>query len=875
MTSLRLCAAVCALLAASTARGAALQQVASFGNDASGLGMFVYVPDRVAVSPPLVVAMHDCGGSASAFFAGPGAGLVAGADQHGYILVFPETTSAANGTCWDVHSSASLTRDGGSDSAGIVSMVKYAVSRWGADARRVYAMGTSSGGMMTQVLLALYPDVFAAGSAWSGVPYGCWAGTTWWNDACAKGQISRTGREWGDLVRSASPGFAGLRPRIQLWHGDQDGTIDFKDLGESVKQWSDVLRWGGDPYSTEQDVPRRGDVRTRYTAGCGGRAEVEAVRVAGGTHALSVATSEVIAFFGLAEAGDPAPRSCTEGEGSTSSSGASGGSGSPPLRDFAEARRLYIGYALEPSLTGSGAYATVAGRQFDGVTPENAMKWDATEPSQGGFSWSGADQVVAFAQQHDQKVRGHTLVWHSQLPSWVSSLPPASVKAAMVNHVTTLAKRYAGKLYAWDVVNEILDENGALRTSPFSGAMGRDFVAEAFKAARAADPGAKLYINDYGVEGQNAKSNALYDLVKTLRAQGVPIDGVGFQSHFSVGALPSDYQANLQRFADLGVDVAITELDIAVPTPASSADLMKQASDYATVVNACLAVSRCVGITVWGVDDGHSWIPQFRSGWGAALLFDERYDAKPAFSAVMNALASGAPKDVTPPTAPANLAVTGKTATSVSLSWTASTDDVGVTGYDVDGGSFVVPGGTATRATISGLTPGLTYAFTVRARDLARNTSTTSNTVTVTTAPGADTTPPTRPGTPVAANVTDAGVTLAWTASTDDVGVAQYEVLQAASTGDLRVAATPGTSVSLAGLRPSTTYGFSVRALDAAGNASAVSGTVTVTTGARGTMHGTFGCGGKSGGGSALSLLLFSGLALVLRPSGAHRRPGR
>lgn len=316
------------------------------------------------------------------------------------------------------------------------------------------------------------------------------------------------------------------------------------------------------------------------------------------------------------------------------------------LRGAAEAKNLYFGTAINTGHTGEAQYASTASTQFDMATPENEMKWDTVESSQNSFNFGPGDQVVSFATANNMRVRGHNLVWHSQLPGWVTSLPTNQVQAAMENHITKEATHYAGKVYAWDVVNEPFDDSGNLRTDVFFQAMGSGYIADALKTAHAADPTAKLYLNDYNIEGSGAKSDAMFSLVSSLKQQGVPIDGVGFESHLILGQVPSTMQANMARFANLGLDVAITELDIRMNTPSTATTLAQQANDYKTVVDDCLAVSRCVGITTWGVTDKYSWIPNTFSGQGAALLFDENYNAKPAFTSVLQELggsASGSP----------------------------------------------------------------------------------------------------------------------------------------------------------------------------------------------------------------------------------------
>ncbi|MFD9760827.1 endo-1,4-beta-xylanase [[Kitasatospora] papulosa] len=299
------------------------------------------------------------------------------------------------------------------------------------------------------------------------------------------------------------------------------------------------------------------------------------------------------------------------------------------LGDAAAAKGRYFGAAVAANHLGEAAYASTLDAQFGSVTPENEMKWDAVESSRNSFSFSAADQIVSHAQSKGMTVRGHTLVWHSQLPGWVSPLTATDLRSAMNNHITQVMTHYKGKIHSWDVVNEAFQDggSGARRSSPFQDKLGNGFIEEAFRTARTVDAGAKLCYNDYNTDGQNAKSNAVYEMVKDFKQRGVPIDCVGFQSHFNSNSpVPSDFQANLQRFADLGVDVQITELDIEGSGSA-------QAANYTKVVNACLAVTRCTGITVWGVTDKYSW----RSG-GTPLLFDGDYNKKPAYDAVLAAL---------------------------------------------------------------------------------------------------------------------------------------------------------------------------------------------------------------------------------------------
>src|SRR3954469_103259 len=296
----------------------------------------------------------------------------------------------------------------------------------------------------------------------------------------------------------------------------------------------------------------------------------------------------------------------------------------------------YFGAAIAAGRLGDSTYTGILTREFNAITPENEMKWDATEPSQGRFTFTNGDRILNQGLSNGSKVRGHALLWHAQQPPWAQSLSGSALRSAAINHVTQVATHYKGKIYAWDVVNEACADGGSggRRDSNLQ-RTGNDWIEAAFRAARAADPGAKLCYNDYNTDGVNAKSTGVYNMVKDFRSRGVPIDCVGFQSHLG-GLPPSDYQSNLQRFADLGVEVQITELDVAQGG--------NQANIYATVTKACMAVSRCGGITVWGIRDSDSW----RTGENP-LLFDSSGNKKAAYTSVLNALNAGGSTSSPPP----------------------------------------------------------------------------------------------------------------------------------------------------------------------------------------------------------------------------------
>ncbi|MEU9918227.1 non-reducing end alpha-L-arabinofuranosidase family hydrolase [Streptomyces sp. NPDC051001] len=287
----------------------------------------------------------------------------------------------------------------------------------------------------------------------------------------------------------------------------------------------------------------------------------------------------------------------------------------------------YFGTAVAAGKLGDGTYTGILDREFNQVTPENEMKWDTTERSRGSFNFGPADQIVNRATARGQRVRGHTLVWHSQLPGWVGSITDANtLRSVMNNHITTVANRYKGRIHSWDVVNEAFADGGSgqHRPSVFQNLLGDGFIEQAFRTARSADPAAKLCYNDYNIENWSAaKTQGVYRMVRDFKSRGVPIDCVGFQAHFGTGGPPSSFQSTLSNFAALGVDVQITELDIA-QAPASA---------YANSVRACMNVSRCTGITVWGIRDSDSW----RSGENP-LLFDRNGNKKSAYQAALTAM---------------------------------------------------------------------------------------------------------------------------------------------------------------------------------------------------------------------------------------------
>ncbi|KAF8173043.1 endo-1,4-beta xylanase [Pholiota molesta] len=326
-----------------------------------------------------------------------------------------------------------------------------------------------------------------------------------------------------------------------------------------------------------------------------------------------------------------------------------------------ESGKIYFGSATDnPELT-DAPYVKQLGntRDFGQLTPGNSMKWYATEPTRGNFTFAAGDQIVDLAKKNRQLVRGHNCVWHSQLAPWVTAgnFDNATLSSIVETHCHTLVKHFKGDIEdSWDVVNEPFNDDGTFRESVFYTTIGPGYIPLALRSARSADPRAKLYINDYNIEGLSNKSTAMFNLVKQLKKDRVPIDGIGIQGHLIVGALPTTIRENLEAFTSLGVEVAITELDIRMTLPVTDALLAQQKADYETVVSACRAVKGCVGVTVWDWTDKvrflhnpqintfltrmpikYSWVPGVFAGQGAACPWDENLVEKPAYYGIVDA----------------------------------------------------------------------------------------------------------------------------------------------------------------------------------------------------------------------------------------------
>lgn len=301
-------------------------------------------------------------------------------------------------------------------------------------------------------------------------------------------------------------------------------------------------------------------------------------------------------------------------------------------------------------------YPSVAAQEFNYVTPENEMKWESVERSEGSFSYGSADNIVNWAQQNNMKVKGHCLVWHNQLPSWVSSINSRDrLLAVMKKHIESVMGHFGNKLYAWDVVNEALSTdsdvgtgNAQMRPSVFYKLLGEDFIPLAFKYAREyADAhnmkDMKLYYNDYSIDADNDKSRFLHKKIKEWLAAGAPIDGIGFQMHIGPpNNIPTvqSVKDNLDYYASLGLEVLISEWDINLC--GSKVTSAQQQEFYHGITDACVNNPKCVAITFWGVNDGNSWLNNFNgslcNGSNSQSLLFSNNQKKQVYTDVLNGL---------------------------------------------------------------------------------------------------------------------------------------------------------------------------------------------------------------------------------------------
>src|SRR5579859_1590693 len=317
------------------------------------------------------------------------------------------------------------------------------------------------------------------------------------------------------------------------------------------------------------------------------------------------------------------------------------------LRLLAQARHFYVGTTVDvDALNTEPVYSATLVREFNMVTPEVSMKFSETEPQRDIYTFAKADSIVAFAQAHQMQVRGHNLVWYTDLPAWLTrgTFTRDQLITILRNHIITEVTRYRGQVNIWDVVNEAVGDNGALRDSIWLRGIGPQYIDMAFQWAHQANPQARLFYNDYGGEGLGRKSDAIYALVKGMLQRGVPVDGVGLQMHISLDRYPNpqDVLVNMQRLTALGLEVQITEMDVKTQDDARpmAAKLAAQAQLYGEMLHTCLSATRCTAFVMWGFTDAHSWIPAYTGHPDYPLIFDAQYRPKPAYFALQQVLSS-------------------------------------------------------------------------------------------------------------------------------------------------------------------------------------------------------------------------------------------
>jgi endo-1,4-beta-xylanase len=293
-------------------------------------------------------------------------------------------------------------------------------------------------------------------------------------------------------------------------------------------------------------------------------------------------------------------------------------------------------------LRGVNAYNTAAAREFNMIVPEVALKFEIVHPEPGRYDFCEMDTIAAFAEANKMRLRGHPLVWEQQIPAWVGelSMPREAWVALLQNHVTQLVLRYEGKVQEWDVINEPFTEEGTFKETIWYNNVGPEYIELALQWVHEANPDAQLFINEFATENLNPKSDALYRLAQDLLARGVPLHGIGFQMHLDESNPPDPEQAaeNFRRFGELGLKVAVTELDVRILKPITPEKLAHQAEIYRAMLKACLSAPDCDTFVLWGVNDGSSWIPYFYPEWGSPLILDDAFEPKPAYWALVEAL---------------------------------------------------------------------------------------------------------------------------------------------------------------------------------------------------------------------------------------------
>lgn len=317
------------------------------------------------------------------------------------------------------------------------------------------------------------------------------------------------------------------------------------------------------------------------------------------------------------------------------------------LRSAAQKRNLKIGCAVATHLLDDPEYARILGAEFNLIEPENDLKFGPVHPEKDQYNFAPVERQIAFAQSHNQEVRGHTLTWHNQNAPWIEGKSPDELNQILKDHIFTVMHHFKGQIKEWDVVNEAINDEAQIRKSIWYNEPGigladqnYEYIAQSFRWAHEADPDAKLFYNDYNIEKISSKSDRTYEMLKQLLSEGVPIYGIGFQCHFVLGSDFDEafetFQSNIQRFKSLGLEIQFTELDIRMTEP-QPGDFERQAEAYKKTIELALEEGVTL-IQLWGFSDRHSWIPYTFKSEGWALPWDENFKMKPAYHAILAAL---------------------------------------------------------------------------------------------------------------------------------------------------------------------------------------------------------------------------------------------
>ncbi|MCQ2579593.1 MAG: endo-1,4-beta-xylanase [Treponemataceae bacterium] len=312
------------------------------------------------------------------------------------------------------------------------------------------------------------------------------------------------------------------------------------------------------------------------------------------------------------------------------------------FRSLASKKNLDTGVAVAVGSLNKESHTSIIAKNSSIIVAENCMKWESIHPRENTWNWSETDRIIEFAEANNMKVKFHTLFWHNQNPSFLSERwSREKALEVMDNHISTIMTRYKGRIQDYDVVNEMFEDNGSLRKNIWYKTIGEDYIEHALIKAHECDPSAKLYINDYSNETMGQpKADAMFNFVKNLKEKGVPINGVGMQMHMDTayGFNAEQIRKNVKRYADIGVDVSFSEVDVRIPQKNYESHLDKQQQIYCELLQIAVEEPNVKNFIMWGFTDASSWVPYTFPGKGHALPYDEKLNPKPLYEAMLEIL---------------------------------------------------------------------------------------------------------------------------------------------------------------------------------------------------------------------------------------------